>query len=193
MKGLLTKLAIAGAGTLLVGGFSFAAIGNDNTGYDSDNNASIEGTNVADIIVTNDTALDNGVDGTATSGANDSSYNTGNGEVHGGDVSFDVSAKATANESKLSMMLDGMPLGTPSVTNSTTGAESTNNAWITFDNTLTVSTVNTATVVNDSTLLADTGGNTSSYNTGNGHASSGNASVSVSYDNTLNSSDVTIH
>jgi len=193
MKGLIAKLAIAGLGTLIAGGFTFAAVGNDHTGFDSDNNASIEGTNTAAIDVINDTLLTNTVDGTALSGTNDSSYNTGNGEVKGGDASFDISVTSKANDSKLSMIADTMPLGIQSVTNSTTGASSTNDAWISFDNSLDVTTTNTVDVANVSTLMADTGLNTSSYNTGNGHVTSGNAAVSVSYNNTLNTSDVSIH
>ena len=193
MKGLLTKAAVAAVGTLLLGGFTFAAVGNDHTGFDSDNNANIDQTNTAAIVADNEADLENIVNGTLTSGANFSDYNTGNGSAKSGDASADISAENEANEAIVSLAIDGMFMDNPSVTNSVTGAQSTNNAWITSVNTLTVTTTNDANVDNEATVSADTGGNDASYNTGSGSVESGDASLEVSFSNKVNSSNVSTH
>jgi len=193
MKELIKKVAIAGVGSLLVGGFSFAAIGNDHTGFDSENNATIESENEARVETRNDARLDNDVDGTMLTGHNYSSYNTGSGHVDTGDAEADISATNKVNESKVSVSAGDMGSGLTSVTNSTTGAESRNNAWIEMENELNIDVHNDAHVDNDVALMAGTGGNKSSYNTGNGSVSTGNAAITVGLSNTLNSSEVTVH
>ncbi len=195
MKELLKKVAIAGAGSLLIGGFAFAAIGNDHTGFDSENKASVEVRNDADVSVHNDTNLHNSVNGDAKTGDNESSKNTGDGMVQSGDASSSINVTNNANDSKLAMATDDddMGLDLSSVTNSTTGANSDNSAWVKLDNSLKVKTTNDADVNNCTTLKGDTGNNKSSYNTGDGSVSTGDVSLNVTYDSTLNTSDVSIH
>lgn len=193
MKYLLTKIAIAGAATLLVGGFAMANVGNDHTGYDSDNNATIESENEAKVAIHSMVGLDNDVDGTMKTGDNKSSYNTGSGHVDTGDADAHITATNKANENMVSVSAGAMGTDMTSVTNSTTGADSENNAWIKNENELDVRVDNHACVDNDVALMAKTGGNASSYNTGNGSVSTGGASLTVSLSNTLNSSEVTVH
>ena len=78
MKKLFELAALLSAGTLLLGGFTFAAVGNDHTCFESDNDASIETDNHLSVEAVNHLLLDNGVDGTIGSGYNDVNYNTGN-------------------------------------------------------------------------------------------------------------------
>lgn len=193
MKSLLTKIAIAGAGTLLMGGFALANVGNDHTGFDSENNATIESTNKTDVSSHSNANIDNNVDGTLKTGQNKSSYNTGSGSANSGKSEANIGATNKANDSTVSVSVAGMDSSMGSVTNSTTGAKSENNAWIKTHNSMDLCVDNHADVDNDIAVMASTGHNTASYNTGNGSVSSGGASLTVSLNNTLNTSNVTVH
>lgn len=192
MKELLRKIAVSGVGALFIGGSALASVSNDHTGYDSDNNATIESESEARIESRNTVNIDNNVDGTVKTGSNYSSYNTGSGSVDSGDAEAEITATNEANESSVSVSFGNEGVGTTSVTNSTTGADSDNNAWIKSERELRVDVDNHACIDNDVALLSKTGGNGSSYNTGNGSVSSGDASIAVSLSNTVNSSEVTV-
>lgn len=70
--------------------------------------------------------------------------------------------------------------------NNTTGADSTNNATITVDQSNFVEQHNSGKVVNEIKLNANTGGNSASKNTGVGDVSTGDIATGVGVTNTLN-------
>lgn len=193
MKGLLAKAAVAGLGTLLVGGFAFAAVGNDHTGFDSNNNASVDMSNKANVSTHNDANITNKINGMLETGKNESSKNTGDGNVESGDAMATVKIANKANDSSVSISGGNMDGSMPDVKNSTTGAESENNAWVKSHNTLDIQVCNDGNVKNDINVDAKTGGNKSSYNTGDGSATSGNASLDYDLSTTLNTSSVTVN
>ena len=193
MKALLKSASLAALGTLLCGGFALAAVGNDHTGFNSENNATIEQESEARIETENDAHIMNEIDGMLRTGFNRSSYNTGNGKVYTGDADATVEVANKANESTVSIGGASWGAAVPDVENSTTGAESENNAWIEVENELRVEVENDAHVDNDIAVMTSTGGNSSSYNTGSGEVSTGDASLHVDLSSTLNSSEVTVH
>jgi hypothetical protein len=193
MKGLLVKAAVAGLGTLLVSGFAFAAVGNDHTGAESENNASVETHNSAKVTAHSDADIRNVINGMLGTGHNKADRNTGNGTVHSGDASADVDINNKANNSTVSITGTSMGVSMPSVTNSTTGAESENNAWVKTHNSLDIDVHNDGDVHNCVTVDNETGNNKASYNTGSGSVTSGDASLDFDLSTTLNTSSVTVH
>lgn len=192
MLELLKKTAAVASAVVFSSGAAFASISNENTGYDSENNASVELESEVEVDTDNNVHLDNDVDGTIKTGYNASSYNTGSGEVDTGDAKASISVTSRANESSVEVEISESGANVNSVTNDTTGAQSENNAWIEVENELEIDVDNHACVDTDVALLAKTGGNESSYNTGNGSVSTGDASITVSLSSTVNSSEVEI-
>lgn len=192
MKTLLKKLALAVPALALVAGVAYAQVGNDHTGYDSENNASVEAENELDLEIDNDADIFNRIFAKANSGWNEAEKNTGDGEVETGDAAaaVEISNRANATVVDVENCCDGV--GGMNVTNSWTGADSENNAWVEWENEVEIDVDNDADVNNCVEVNANTGGNEASKNTGNGSVSTGDASASVTVDNTVNANDITV-
>lgn len=188
MKELLKKLAIAGAGLTLIAGIALAnEVGNSNTGYNSDNDASIEEENEVEVENDNDAHIRNKIEGEAETGENEANKNTGDGDVKTGDADASVDITNDANNNVTDGLCCPGADGDNVVTNDTTGAESDNDAWIHEENEVEVENENDAWICNDIELEAETGENEANMNTGDGSVDSGDASVDISIDNMVNS------
>lgn len=89
------------------------------------------------------------------------------------------------------MLTDGNPGPIENnVSNSITGPNSENNTNMTNTDNLNISNQNNAAIVNNINVTSNTGGNSSSYNTGGGSIISGNASIGVNIANFINTNVV---
>jgi hypothetical protein len=193
MKKMLTTVAIAGSGVALLAGVTFASVGNDHTGYNSDNNASLKVENEASITNSNHYNVDNDIFGKANTGDNKAEKNTGDGSVDTGSTDFNVSVTNKGNSATTNLSGFGdMGTGSMSVTNSTTGADSNNNAWVKLENELKVYNHNYANVDNNIKLYSNTGDNKASFNTGDGSVSTGDSSATITLENNLNTINTTL-
>jgi len=193
MKELLKKAAIAGVGVFLLGGVAYANVGNDHTGYDSDNDASLESEYEAEVENDNDADIWNMIKGMASTGYNDAKYNTGNGEVDTGDAEGTVEIDNMANSNKTTVAgCGGCSFDGVDVTNSTTGADSHNDAWAKFEAEVKVENDNDADVDNHVCVTANSGSNDANYNTGNGGVTTGNSILDLAISNTLNTNETNV-
>lgn len=191
MRQLFQKLAVAGVGAILLAGAASASIGNDHTGYNSDNDASVDAESKVELENDNDADVWNTINGMAKSGYNEAEKNTGNGTVDSGDAKGTVKVTTTANNNVSDLGGNG-DMALPTVTNSTTGAESENHAWAKLESKVEIENDNDAQVNNDVCVTADSGHNEASKNTGSGSVDAGDAVLDLSVINTLNSSETTI-
>jgi len=179
-------------------------VSNENTGAGSDNQASLTVDNSTDIDNDNQSDIGNDVNLVGTTGNNSSSYNTGNGEVASGDVDARLNVANTANQNiigdtvfyaiinvlgewtglnALRSLFNTVVVPNPAggetilVTNANTGAGSTNEADVSLVNETAIDNGNYSQIDNNVDVNANTGGNTVSYNTGNGSVSSGNVNI----------------
>ncbi len=196
MRDLAKKIAIAGVGVSLLSGFAMASIGNEETGYGSLNVAKVDQNNKTEVEVENSVRLHNGVNGTVATGYNKANKNTGDGEVMTGDADVSITATNEANGTEIdveSIGCGGTCGASYSISNETTGAESTNIAKIDENNRLEIEVENKACVSNDAYIEATTGGNRASYNTGDGSVETGDSSVTIDFSTTVNTSDVEVN
>lgn len=187
MKNVLRKFAVAGVGTLLLGGMAFAAVGNDHTGYESDNDASVSQKNHSEIENSNAADIWNQVKGMANTGDNKANENTEDGDVVSGNVRGTVSITNAANDND--SRIEAPAMGSASVSNSHTGAESENDAWVKMENSLKIENENEADVHNCVAVNAETGDNKANSNTGDGSVHTGYAVLDIAITNTLNTND----
>lgn len=194
MRNLVKKIAIAGVGVSLLSGFAMASIGNDTTGFGSLNVSKVDQNNKTKVEASNKVKLENEVNGTITTGNNKSDKNTGDGEVMTGNANANITATNKANDTDIDVAAGNGCGGTCgasySVSNKTTGAESTNIAKINEENNLNIELRNDSYVENEATIAASTGGNKASYNTGDGSVETGDASVTINFNTTLNTSSI---
>ena len=189
--------------------------GNSTTGSWSDNNASTNTNNNADISMTNSSDILNNLMLFGDTGSNDASKNTGSGSVTTGNVNSNLNV---ANISNMNGIGDGgtlwmvlvnnlgswsgqiwgldstgtaspfftFEIGEDGAFNAVTGADSTNNAAVENNNNTDITMNNNANLTNNVYINANTGGNSASMNTGSGTISTGNVNVAANIVNMLN-------
>lgn len=166
---------------------------NDTTGADSDNEAEAYVESDIEIDNENEAFLDNVGTAVAYTGDNDADYNTGSGTVDSGDADSDVSIINDVNLSNDSVTID---LGDAEFTaeNKKTGYDSENDAEAYAENDVEVDNDNDAEVHNTGYAESDTGGNSTSFNTGSGLVTSGDAGAEVMIDNSgsINENETTV-
>lgn len=159
--------------------------GNSDTGSNSDNSSSVNIDISNTITDTNTSDTTNNVDINASTGSNSASGNTGDGRVTSGDVDMETTAETIAGQSAMvTPMVTTIPQ--VDVSNSQTGANSTNvtSADINISDTHTRTSV--ANTVNDINISASTGGNMADNNTGDGTVRSGDIRGVVKISNISN-------
>ncbi len=156
---------------------------NMTTGYSSDNKSKAEAKIEVDVVNTNKALFDNWSKTEVETGENTASYNTGDGEVDSGNAEGEIEIVNDANGNVVEVSINGSDDSSLDAENDTTGAESDNEAKTKLENEITVTSVNSADFDNDAEVEAETGENTSSYNTGMGSVDSGNAKGKVMIDN----------
>jgi hypothetical protein len=223
MSKMLSRLAIVCAGVVMFAGVAMASsttvdvtcgsacdwggdgpfIGNDGTGFHSLNVAMLKVWNDLFVKNDNDYDADNDVDAKIETGdnkifggtsghhwcqvdADDSSSDIDTGDA---DAVITIHNKGNSNETMISV--DGVML--PSVVNTMTGADSENraSAYIKYDTT--VINDNDADVDNDVDVCVSTGDNSAMFNTGASSITTGDASVTITIENDLNSNVTEIH
>ena len=112
-----------------------ATVGNDTTGADSDNTAEVAVENDLTILQQNDLRITNNITVSSNTGENSASKNTGDGSVSSGDASAGASVSNVGNTNTLSLT-GGMGGDSMDASNSTTGAESDNDAKVDVNNDL---------------------------------------------------------
>jgi len=179
---------------------------NSNTGSGSENTSNSELNNADSLEIDNDADIYNFVMFDADSGDNNASLNTGNGTVDTGDSEIVLTAINVANNvnvgvdvfnvfddqtgdiiidynaiSDFAYLFSGV-----GASNDTTGADSTNEASSTVNDSNTILIDNNGNIVNDYYIDADTGDNTTDKNTGDGSITTGDANVAFNLINLLN-------
>lgn len=190
------------------------SVTNKNTGANSANNASVDVTNKLDVNADNVCDIANNIDLKGSTGNNTSNFNTGNGFVNTGNVKANVGVASTANQTVaddtvfytiinvlgkwtgsnlLTNFFGALSVPNPSgngetiiVQNNNIGANAKNNANVDISNKQGINLTNNASINNNIVLAANTGGNSSSYNTGNGKVTSGNVNVLANVFNVAN-------
>jgi hypothetical protein len=168
-----------------------ATTSNDTTGAESDNNATVSVNNDASILQQNTLTVKNNISVSSNTGGNTASKNTGDGTVSSGDASAGASVSNVGNTNALSVS-GGMGGDPTSASNSTTGAESHNDAKVDVNNNIDLTQKNDANVNNNVDIKAETGNNSADKNTGDGSVTSGDADVDVMVKNDLNKNTLDI-
>lgn len=165
-------------------------VGNETTGFSSDNDASVDVDQTREIDVRNIADVDNNISGSFITGRNSANRNTGDGRVTSGSASItaDLSTDVNANSgSSFSLSGSGSASnGSYSVTNEETGANSDNDASIDVNRTTTITERNEGTVNNSVDFVIDTGDNSASRNTGDGSVRSGDADFDITVNSAIN-------
>jgi hypothetical protein len=188
MKETLKKIAIAGAGTMLVAGVAFAG-----TGYGSHEENEFSWTNHARVEVDNDADIDNDVDAHLNTGENEANFNGGEEDpsISSGDASATVSVSNTANQATVDVTAPDMSF--PEMENSeNTGAYSRSENEVRMSNDTCIEIRNDADIDNDVDLHVNTGGNEAKFNSGEVSISTGSASANVSISNNVNTANVSV-
>ncbi|OIP25461.1 hypothetical protein AUK11_00335 [bacterium CG2_30_37_16] len=166
------------------GGTWSVSVGNKTTGYNSDNDAKVDIKNKFRLENKNRTDIDNYINACLNTGDNEANYNTGNGSVTSGDLSF-----KTKLASQVSLGSGGslaMPtMGDVSASNNKTGANSENDAIVKVENEMTIKNENNTSIDNKLCINANTGDNEANRNTGNGSVTSGDINGSVAVTSTV--------
>jgi len=190
---------------------------NNNTGADSTNNSDTSANNTSQIIIDNDGNVINNYYLDANTGNNTADKNTGNGSITTGDANIVFNLINFLNnlflggEGQLGVgvvnvygTLDGdiileglgpssesdLNIGSLSSSNSTTGADSENNASASSSNNTSVSLANSAEVLNNINLDAVTGNNSADKNTGSGSITTGNTNANLNVTNIANNTGI---
>ncbi|MDP3882516.1 MAG: hypothetical protein Q8Q48_00465 [Candidatus Staskawiczbacteria bacterium] len=158
---------------------------NDTTGAESENNATASLDLDVASVNTNDMSITNVVDTASYTGGNVVDSNTGPVDLATGDSDASASVVNDINNNVTSVTVDS----TAEITaeNSTTGADSENNATSTVTSDIVLVNTNEAEVVNDVVVESNTGGNVVEANTGSSAVSTGGASLIFDISNTGNS------
>jgi len=192
-----------------------AASSNDTTGAGSANNASSELNNTNTILIDNLGNVINNYQIDANTGDNTADKNTGDGSITTGDANVVFNLINLLNNVFLGpgqlllgvvnifgnlsgdivlQGLDGnnlaLPAGTLSAGNSTTGADSLNNADANATNNTDIALANSAEVLNNVTLNATTGDNDADKNTGSGSVSTGDVNAALKVTNVANTNTI---
>ena len=168
---------------------------NTDTGADSTNTADSTVDNDTEVDINNDADIDNIISVDALSGGNDADKNTGDGSVTSGDATIDGSLATDANSVSIGALecsteCDTISIGSIGSSNSNTGADSdnTSNSTVSNDNNLDIN--NNADIDNLVMFDADSGGNSTSYNTGSGTIDAGDAELILTAINAANNVNV---
>ena len=193
-----------GGGEISLGELSSS---NNNTGSGSANNSSSENINDTNLLVDNDLDINNSGYFDADSGHNSADKNTGDGEVVSGDADIVLLALNVGNNVNVGtqifnvyddqtgdLIIDfnnvtALPVGyscSGESENSSTGADSGNDASTLCDSNTTIVVDNFGNVLNDYYLTADTGSNSADKNTGDGSVTTGDVNITANIINFIN-------
>ena len=192
-----------------------ATSSNDTTGAGSANNASSDLNNTNTILIDNLGNVINNYQVDANTGNNTADKNTGDGQITTGDANVVFNLINLLNNVFLGpgqlllgvvnifgnlsgdivlQGLDGnnlaLPAGTLSAGNSTTGADSLNNASSNATNNTDIALANSAEILNNVTLNATTGDNDADKNTGSGSVSTGDVNAALKVTNVANTNTI---
>ncbi|OGY25855.1 MAG: hypothetical protein A2Z24_00545 [Candidatus Woykebacteria bacterium RBG_16_44_10] len=191
MKNIWTKVATISAS--LLGGMALATgalaveATNSNTGADSNNEAEVAIQNNTTVSSSNTANINNNISISANTGNNSANENTGDGSVSTGDITGSVKVTNTGNMNGVFDSILNLNCSCDfSASNSHTGAYSNNDANITINNDIDISTNNEARADNDVDADLNTGENSADENTGDGWVSTGDIDFSVEITNDLN-------
>ncbi|MBI4032456.1 hypothetical protein HY374_01990 [Candidatus Berkelbacteria bacterium] len=160
---------------------------NANTGADSTNTNTVDGTRTITFTVVNDGTVTNDFDLDLNTGGNTISNNTEVGDITTGDIAFDIMAENVVNEDAVSIELpDAFDATSIESSNRNTGAGSTNDNAVTVTDTQTTTITNTGTVTNTFALDLNTGGNTIEGNTKVGDIRTGSITGRINVENRIN-------
>ena len=152
---------------------------NENTGANSDNTAQSSTSTSTDVQSTNDATSTTTSDLTTQSGGNAADSNTGNGMVNSGNVSGDTTIVDQGNTNSTTPCSTCTTSGETSSSNSSTGAGSENTAEATQTDETAIENQNKFKISRHVSSEFSSGGNSASFNTGNGIVGSGNATGST--------------
>lgn len=211
MKKILQKLAIAGVGSVLIAGSTFAqTIANDDTGRNSHNEVKVERENEVDADVHNDADIFNHLFVDANTGDNEVKDNGGgdrgdNWDRHddnengnnGGEVRLetgDAEAMASVtNRANMATVSVGAPENSSiDAMNSDTGRNSHNEIRFEESNKVDVDIQNDADITNCINVSANTGYNSVKDNSGDVRVATGNATATVDVTNEVNTATVSV-
>ena len=155
----------------------------------SDNGVGVNNTNSVFLNQANDANINNNVDAKASTGKNDTSYNTGGGSiVLTGNATTNTAINNKANANFANVGGSNGSLGGSSVTIDGNGAFSTTGVGLNQSSAVVLGQDNAANINNNVDAKAKTGDNGATFNTGNGTSgiSTGNATTGVTVDNAAN-------
>lgn len=157
-------------------------------GKDSSNNVSTTNANNVFLDQTNEANYNNDVNANATTGNNDTSFNTGGSTVVvSGDAKTDVSVNNAANANIATVGGNNGSADPSSITVDGNSAFSQNGVVLDQDSAIVLNQANNANIKNNIDANAKTGDNKSQFNTGGSNGiESGNATNNVSVNNYAN-------
>ena len=190
-RGLRTVIAAAMVLGIVLAPLSAYALdgelSNSNTGADSNNANTVDGTRTINFTVVNDGTVTNDFDVDLNTGGNTISNNTTVGDIATGDIVFEAAIESVVNEGATEIEL-GEAFDSSSIesSNSNTGAGSLNDNSVTVTDTQNTTVTNTGNVSNVFALNVNTGGNTIERNTTVGDIRTGSITVAVNVENRVN-------
>lgn len=158
---------------------------NSTTGADSENENDINVEQDVDVDVDNHANVVNTVMGSSTTGGNESNRNTGGGKVDSGSATTSAKIENTINQGAQNSGVEFSDVHVDT-SNSTTGADSENENDVDIEQNADVNVDNHAEITNTVEQSASSGDNEASRNTGGGEVSTGDASVSIDFSNSVN-------
>ena len=163
---------------------------NNTTGSGSTNDAGSTTNTTTNINNTNDSTTNNTTAANTTTGDNQANYNTGSGIVSTGGAT--TTSNATNQSNNNDVNVGAIDCGDTIAANNTTGADSENTTEVSNDCETNINNDNTSSTNNNNTINNSTGGNASSYNTGDGVVDTAWAETFVQLYNQNNENDITV-
>src|SRR3989338_1349854 len=161
---------------------------NSTTGPFSNNTCSITNSDTITVNNVNDARIRNDVDAKSNTGKNSTSYNTLGGSIVTGDATSNVTVSNVANINTTNITAALAAASQNSGSNSITGPNSDNNAFLTNSFFADVYNSNQADVKNDVEVRSNTGKNDADYNTGPASINTGDAWLGLLVNNHINDS-----
>lgn len=158
---------------------------NSTTGADSTNENDIDVDQEIDVDVDNHANVVNTISSSSTTGGNESNRNTGGGKVDSGNAEASAKVENTINQGAQGGGVEFSDVHVDT-SNKTTGADSTNENDVDVDQDADVDVDNHAEITNSVEQSASTGDNEANRNTGGGEVSTGDATVSIDFSNSVN-------
>ncbi|SRR6266568_2232522 len=167
---------------------SGATVNVTGNGAESNNGVGVNNANTVFLNQNNTSNFDNDINATASTGKNDSSFNTGGSSVIvTGNATTNVTVNNKANANLATIGGTGGNAGGSSVTISGNGALSDNGVALNQASAVVLNQINDANIDNDVNAKAKTGDNQSQFNTGGfSGIGTGDAKTNVSVDNLAN-------